>query len=310
MKPKLIVLTGATASGKTSTSIALATRLETEIISADSMQVYKGMDIGTAKITQEEMQGIKHHLIDILEPDQEFNITIFQTYAKEAMREIYRKGKIPIIVGGTGFYIQSLVYDTEFDMQAGKSTIRKELEIECEKYGIEPIYQRLQKLDPVSASTIHMNNKKRVIRALEYILTTGEKISTHNQIQKSKSSPYDIHYYVLNMDRAKLYQRIEMRVDQMLEKGLIEEVQGLLEKGYHKDLVSMQGLGYKEIIQYLDGEISLEEAIYILKRDTRHFAKRQLTWFRREKLCHWLNMEDFSTTWEIIDYIQKDYNKT
>ena len=309
MKKKLVIIGGATASGKTSISIELAKKINGEIISADSMQVYKGLDIGTAKITKDEMQGINHFLIDEFEPDEDFNIVVFKNKADEYINEIYARNHIPMVVGGTGFYIHALAYDTKFNEEES-SELRKELEKEYDNLGADYMYQKLVLLDEESAKIIHKNNKKRLIRALEYVLATGEKISTHNSKQRKKESPYELYFYVLNMNRELLYKRIDLRVDKMINAGLIDEVKGLLDKGYNKELVSMQGLGYKEIISYLNNEISLEEAIYILKRDTRHFAKRQLTWFRREKDCKWIDMDKFSNVDEIVEYIKEDISSS
>lgn len=289
MKRPLIILTGPTAVGKTKASIGLAKALNGEIISADSMQVYKYMDIGSAKIRPKEMQGVKHYLIDELEPDEEFHVVRFQQMAKEAIEAIYAKGKIPIVVGGTGFYIQALLYDIDFTESNEDSAYRQELEQLASEKGAEHLHDMLRKVDPVSADAIHANNVKRVIRALEFYQQTGEKISEHNEQERAKESPYDFCYFVLNDDREKLYERINLRIDQMLEEGLVEEVQSLKDKGYTRDMVSMQGLGYKEILDSLNGECTLEEAVYILKRDTRHFAKRQLTWFRRERDVIWID---------------------
>ena len=293
MKRPLIILTGPTAVGKTKASIGLAKALNGEIISADSMQVYKYMDIGSAKIRPEEMQGIRHYLIDELEPDEEFHVVKFQQMAKEAMEAIYAKGKIPIVVGGTGFYIQALLYDIDFTESNEDNAYRQELEQLADEKGAEHLHEMLRKVDPVSADTIHANNVKRVIRALEFYHQTGEKISEHNEQERAKESPYDFCYFVLNDDREKLYERINLRIDQMLEEGLVDEVKALKDKGYTRDMVSMQGLGYKEILDYLNNECTLEEAIYILKRDTRHFAKRQLTWFRRERDVIWIDKPSY-----------------
>ena len=294
MKRPLIILTGPTAVGKTKASIGLAKALNGEIISADSMQVYKYMDIGSAKIRPVEMQGVKHYLIDELEPDEEFHVVRFQQMAKEAMEEIYVKGKIPIVVGGTGFYIQALLYDIDFTESNEDNTYRQELEQLVNEKGAEHLHDMLREVDPVSANTIHANNVKRVIRALEFFRQTGQKISEHNEKERVKESPYDFCYFVLNDDREKLYNRINLRIDQMLEEGLVGEVQSLKDKGYTRDMVSMQGLGYKEILDYLNGECTLEDAIYILKRDTRHFAKRQLTWFRRERDVIWVDKPSYN----------------
>lgn len=310
MRKPLIILTGPTAVGKTSLSIQLAKAVNGEIISADSMQVYRHMDIGSAKVTPEEMEGVTHHLIDILEPWDEFNVVVFQQKAKAAMEEIYKRGHVPVVAGGTGFYIQALLYDIDFKENEEGNQIRMELEALAEEKGNEYLHQQLQAVDPESAKAIHANNRKRVIRALEYYRQTGEKISSHNEAERQKESPYDFLYYVLNTERAALYQRIDRRVDNMLADGLVEEVQKLKDMGCSRSMVSMQGLGYKEILDYLDGTISLEEAVYILKRDTRHFAKRQLTWFRRERDVRWLNLPDFENDPKrVLDYILQDWRE-
>ena len=310
LKKPLIVLTGPTAVGKTSLSIALAKAADAEIISADSMQVYKHMDIGSAKITEEEMEGVPHYLIDVLEPSEEFHVVRFQKMAKEAMEKIYSKEKIPILTGGTGFYIQAVVKDIDFSQDTEKSSVRAELEKTAEEKGGAYLHQLLEQKDPESAQKIHPNNIKRVIRALEYYELTGEKISLHNEREGEKLSPYNTAYFVLNDRRDRLYERIDRRVDQMLEKGLVEEVRRLAQMGYTRDMVSMQGLGYKEILAYLEGECTLEEAVYILKRDTRHFAKRQLTWFRREKDVIWVNKPDFEyDDKRILEYILENCKK-
>lgn len=283
MKEPLIVLTGPTAVGKTALSVALAKAVNGEIISADSIQVYKYMDIGSAKIKPEEMQGIQHYLIDEIEPDEEFNVMLFQKYANEYIKQIRKKGKIPIIVGGTGFYIQAVLYGINFTEHETDTSYRDELTRISAENGPDFLYERLKEVDPEYANTVHANNQKRVIRALEYYHQTGQKFSEHNEEQRENESPYNFAYFVLSDERERLYNRIEQRIDIMLKEGLVDEVKGLLDKGYTRELVSMQGLGYKEIAAYLEGEITLDEAVYILKRDTRHFAKRQLTWFRREK---------------------------
>ena len=292
-KKPLIILTGPTAVGKTKASIGLAKAVDGEIISADSMQVYRHMDIGSAKIKPEEMEGIPHHLIDVLEPDDEFHVVKFQQLAKKAMREIWERGHIPIVTGGTGFYIQAFLYDIDFDENEKEDACRKELEAYAREHGAEALHEKLALVDPASAEMIHPNNIKRVIRALEFYEQTGKRISEHNEIQRQRESPYAFAYFVLTDDRAHLYERINRRVDQMIEEGLVNEVQALKDKGYTKQLVSMQGLGYKEILDYLDGNCTLEEAIYTIKRDTRHFAKRQLTWFKRERDVIWINKQSF-----------------
>ena len=310
MKKPLIILTGPTAVGKTKLSIALAKAVNGEIISADSMQVYQYMDIGSAKIKKEEMQGVSHYLIDVLKPEEEFHVVRFQEMAKQAMEEIYAKGKIPILTGGTGFYIQAVVKDIDFSENTEKSEVRSRLEQLAKDKSSEYLHQKLLEVDPDSAQKIHANNVKRVIRALEYYELTGEKISLHNEREAAKESPYCYAYFVLNDLREKLYQRIDARVDEMLKEGLVQEVEKLSQMGYTRNLVSMQGLGYKEILAYLEGECSLEEAVYILKRDTRHFAKRQITWFKRESDVIWVNKPEFEYEDEkILDYMLENCEK-
>lgn len=299
----LIILTGPTAVGKTALSIGLAKAVNGEIISADSMQVYRKMNIGTAKIEPSEMQGVRHYLIDILDPGEEFNVVLFKKYALEAMKEIYSRGKIPIIVGGTGFYIQALLYDIDFEENDNDMSYREELQKLAETYGNTYIHDMLANVDPESAEKIHENNVKRVIRALEFYRKTGMKISEHNETESQKESPYNFEYFVLNDARSKLYDRIDRRIDIMVEQGLIEEVKALKDQGYTKDLISMQGLGYKEILDYLDGVTALDEALYILKRDTRHFAKRQITWFKREKEVTWVDKSEFTSEDTITDFM-------
>lgn len=290
-KKPLVVLTGPTAVGKTKASIGLAKAIGGEIISADSMQVYEYMDIGSAKIRPEEMQGVPHYLIDDLKPWDEFHVVRFQQMAKNAMEQIYANGHIPIVVGGTGFYIQALLYDIDFTGTAQDDTYRAELENLVKEKGAAYLHNMLRKVDPKSAEDIHANNVKRVIRALEYYRQTGQKISEHNEEERRKESPYEFTYFVLNAPREQLYARIDRRVDQMIEEGLVDEVKHLKELGCTKEMVSMQGLGYKEILTYLDGEYDLDTAVYTIKRDTRHFAKRQLTWFRRERQVTWIQKE-------------------
>ena len=299
-KKPLIVLTGPTAVGKTALSIALAKAVNGAIISADSMQVYKHMDIGSAKIMPNEMQGIKHYLVDEFEPDEEFHVARFQSRAKECLQEIYQDKKVPIVVGGTGFYIQALLYDIDFSSQDTNTEYRKELEILAEEKGAEHLHEMLKVVDPEAALAIHSNNVKRVIRALEFHHLTGTKISAHNETEKQKESPYNFAYFVLTDDRSHLYERIDKRVDLMIEQGLVEEVKNLQKMGCYKEMVSMQGLGYKEIFDYLDGNMTLEDAVYIIKRETRHFAKRQLTWFRRERDVIWFDKEKYAYREEAI----------
>ena len=300
MKQPLIILTGPTAVGKTALSIRLAKAIGGEIISADSMQVYRHMDIGSAKVTKEEMDGVPHHLIDVLEPEEEFNVVVFKQMATEALAGIYSRGNIPIVAGGTGFYIQALLYDIDFKENEEGSAIRAELEALARSAGNLRVHAMLQEIDPKAAGQIHPNNIKRVIRAIEYFRQTGEQISVHNEAERGKQSPYHFLYYAVTTDRSLLYQRIDSRVDQMMENGLVEEVRRLKERGCHRGLTSMQGLGYKEILDYLDGSCTLDEAVYILKRDTRHFAKRQLTWFRRERDVRWLDLDRYQGNTDLI----------
>ena len=308
-KKPLLILTGPTAVGKTALSIQLAKAVGGEIVSADSMQVYRHMDIGSAKVTEEEMEGIPHYLIDVLDPQDDFNVATFQTLARQAMDEIYSHGNIPIITGGTGFYIQALLYDIDFKENNEKNPIRKELEQLAKELGDKApgaLYEKLSHIDPEAARQIHANNIKRVIRAIEYFEQTGEKISEHNEEMHQKESPYNFLYYVLTRDRKTLYERIDKRVDIMIANGLVKEIEKLKAMGCHRGQTSMQGLGYKEILDYLDGSCTLDEAVYILKRDTRHFAKRQLTWFRRERDVRWLDLDRYQGN---TDLILKDISK-
>lgn len=302
MKP-MVVLTGPTAVGKTGLSIQLAQKLDGEIISADSMQIYQKMDIGTAKIRKEEMDGIPHHLIDVLDPSEEFNVARFQEMAKDALAGIYRRGRIPLIVGGTGFYIQGLLYDIDFTKEEQDFRYRENLQKKAKEEGAQAIHKMLQAVDPASAQKIHPNNIKRVIRALEFYHLNGRKISEHNEQESRKESPYRFAYFVLNQNRTTLYERINHRVDLMLEAGLVEEVRRLKEAGYGKNLVSMQGIGYKEVLDYLDGKMTLEETADQIKKDTRHFAKRQLTWFGREKEVIMIDKDKYETEEEILEHM-------
>lgn len=295
MSKPLIIIAGPTACGKTDISIKLAKELNGEIISADSMQVYKFMDIGTAKASYDEMQGIRHYLIDELYPDEEFNVMIFQQKAKEYIKEIYSKGKLPIVAGGTGFYINALVNDNNFMETCNDNSIREKLYADAEEKGNEYIYSILREVDPEYAASVHPNNVKRVARALEFYYLTGKKLSEHNAEEKDRLSPYNVSFIIINMDREKLYERIDKRVDIMIENGLTDEVRRLLDMGYSPELVSMQGLGYKEIVPYIKGETTLDEAVYELKKRTRHFAKRQLTWFKRQTNGFWVDVTDITT---------------
>ncbi len=305
-KPPLLILTGPTAVGKTALSIGLAKALDGEIISADSMQVYRHMDIGTAKIKESEMGGIRHYLINEYEPTEEFNVAIFQARCKEYIKEIYAKGKLPILVGGTGFYIQSVLYSVDFEQTEADTRYREELEILAKEQGNAVLHAMLAEADPESAKAIHPNNIKRVIRALEYYRQTGKRISEHNAQQRNKDADYTFRYYVLSLPRAVLYGRIDSRVDAMRREGLVGEVRGLLEMGCTKEMVSMQGLGYKEVICALEGDITLDSAFERIKQETRHFAKRQFTWFKRERGVIWLEKEKFESEEALLSYCVGD----
>ena len=306
----VVILTGPTAVGKTALSIALAKALDTGIISADSMQVYKHMDIGSAKITPEEMQGVPHALVDVYEPGEEFHVVQFQHDAKAAMERLWAQGRLPLVVGGTGFYIQALLYDIDFTTEDADRALREKYEKLAATQGPEALHEMLCAVDPRSAKDIHANNVKRVIRALEFYEKTGTPISEHNEKERAKKSPYGFAYFVLTDKRERLYARIDARVDAMMEQGLLDEVRALKEMGYTRDCVAMQGLGYKELLAYLDGECTLEEAVYIIKRDTRHFAKRQLTWFRRERDVIWVDKSSFDYDDEkILKYMMEEIEK-
>lgn len=303
MKKPIIILTGPTAVGKTQASIELAKKIGGEIISADSMQVYQQMNIGTAKITSEEMQGIPHYLVDVLPPDAPFHVYEFQQLAKQSLKQIYDNGHIPIVVGGTGFYIQALLYDIQFQEEKGSLGYREKLEEIAQNGGGDLLYHKLESVDPESAKAIHKNNIKRIIRALEYYEETGNPISMHNEEQRQKESPYCFLYAVLTMNRSQLYHRINKRVDLMMEQGLEEEVAELQKRGYGKELTSMQAIGYKEWFPFFEGKCSREEVVEQIKKDTRHFAKRQLTWFRREREVHFIDKDAFSSEADIVNEI-------
>lgn len=307
MTTPLIILTGPTAVGKTDLSIQLAKAVDAEIVSADSMQIYKYMDIGSAKVTEEEMQGVKHYLVDEIEPDMPFSVSEYKRMAEEYIDEISSRGKNVIVTGGTGLYLNSLIYDMDFGKSDANQELREELNKELEENGPAYMYEKLVSLDKEAAERIHPNNTKRVIRAIE-VAMSGEKMNDF-----SKDLRYNKKYrpivIVLNRDRQALYDRINLRVDIMLKNGLIEEVKGLLEKGYTKDMISMQGIGYKEIIKYFDGEYTLDEAIEIIKRDSRRYAKRQLTWFRRYEDAKWFEIDKFDSAEElknaVVSYVKE-----
>lgn len=302
MNKKLIVISGPTSVGKTALSIKLAKSVGGEIISADSMQVYKGMDIGTAKITKEEMQGVKHYLIDCLSPFEDFNVARFVEMAKEAMEEIWDKGLIPIIVGGTAFYIQALLYDIDFASE--EESHKEELELFYKQNGKDALFEKLREVDPKSCESIDPCNIKRVIRAIEYYENHKEPISMHNEAQRLKDSPYTFAYFCLNDERDVIYQRINARVDEMIESGLVKEVEGLQRQGLNSSNISMLGIGYKEILSYLNKECTLEEATETIKLNTRHFAKKQITWYKREREINMINKQDYDREDDqIINYM-------
>ena len=310
MKKPLVIIAGPTATGKSKYSVAFSKRHEGSVISADSMQVYKYMDIGSAKISPEEMDGIPHYLVDVLEPKEEFHVARFCDMAHEALSDIYGKNRLPVVCGGTGFYIQALLYGADFSEGETDSSVRKELERIAAEEGGDVLFERLKQVDPESCKTIHKNNVKRVIRALEFYELTGKPISAHNAQQKEKESEYNFAFFVLNDDRQKMYDGIDRRVDQMVSAGLYDEVKRLADMGYTREFVSMQGLGYKEVLDAIDGTISYEEAVYRIKRDTRHFAKRQLTWFKAKPDVIWIDKESFLYDDEkILEYMESECKK-
>lgn len=299
----LLVLIGPTAVGKTSLSIDLAKKIDGEIISADSMQIYKYMNIGTAKVKREEMENIPHHLINIVYPDEEFTVADYKRNAEKYINKINELGKIPVVVGGTGLYINSLVYELRFTNVEANEDFRHKYNELADTCGNEYIHNELYKIDKVSAKRINPNDRKRVIRALEIYHETGKPMSYYNKNFRREIDKYNLVMIGLTMDRAVLYSRINKRVDDMIKEGLVEEVEKLLNMGYNKELVSMQGIGYKEIVSYLEGNICLDKAIEALKRNTRRFAKRQLTWFKRDKRIHWIDVNEFNSMTDINNYL-------
>lgn len=304
-KKPLVIIAGPTASGKSAAAVDLALRCNGAVISADSMQVYRGMDIGSAKITAEEMRGVDHYLIDCVDPAQEWNVVRFQQEAGEAVRRIYSRGQLPILCGGTGFYIQALLYDIDFTQMDCDRTYRQKLSEIARTQGTQALYDLLMKRDPAAAAQIHPHNVKRVIRALEFQHKSGDVISAHNAQQRQKEAAYDALFFVLTMDREKLYERINRRVDQMMEQGLVQEVAGLREKGLTSSDISMQGLGYRQIMESLEGRYDMDEAVRLIKRDTRRFAKRQLTWFRREKDVIWVDRDLYADETSLVSFLEE-----
>jgi tRNA dimethylallyltransferase len=300
---KIIVIVGPTAVGKTYISVELAKKLNTEIISADSMQIYKGMNIGTAKITEEEKQGIIHHMIDIISPDEEYSVSEFKYDAERIIDRLLSENRIPIIVGGSGLYVNSLIYDLDFGNTKSNKKLREYYTYYYKEHGEDALYDKLLKIDPVAAEKIHKNNIKRIIRALEVYDITGVKFSELNTDIRKKSNKYDCILIGLSMERKVLYERINQRVDEMLSKGLVDEVNSLIKKGYRKNLVSMRGIGYKEIIEYLEGNTDYEEAVNTLKQNTRRFAKRQYTWFLKDENVKWFSVDNPSEIDKTLDSI-------
>lgn len=303
----IFILAGPTAVGKTNISINLAKKLKGEIISADSMQIYKKMDIGSAKISEEEMQGIPHHMINVVDPKEDFSVAMFKEKAERDIENIKSRGNLPMIVGGTGFYINSLIYNYNFANTNRDEEYRKHLETLAEEKGNIDVHNLLKDIDLDSYNKLYPNDLKRVIRALEVYKVTGKPISQFTKEEDLYNIPYNVHYYVLNMNREELYDRINKRVDIMLEKGLIEEVIRLQKEGYTSDMQSMKGIGYKEILYYLDGQISLEKSIEMIKQFSRNYAKRQLTWFRKDPRVKWVNKDEFSDEDAIVDFIYNDF---
>ena len=304
-KKPLIIIAGPTAAGKSDAAVELSLRMNGSVISADSMQVYRGMDIGSAKITREEMRGVPHYLIDCADPDENWNVVRFQKEAAEAAETIFSQGRIPIICGGTGFYIQALLYNIDFTQMDENTPLRKELADLAREQGPEALHALLMKADPDSAAQIHPNNVKRVIRAIEFAHESGHSISAHNLEQHAREPAYRSVYFVLTMDRAKLYERINLRVDRMMERGLFDEVKRLRDAGIKRESTAMQGIGYKQIYGCLEGEYDLDEAVRLIKRDTRRFAKRQLTWFRREKDVIWVDTDMFETKEALWEHLHR-----
>ena len=307
MKKKLMIIAGPTAVGKSECSIQLAKKINASVISADSMQVYRGMDIGTAKITKQEMQGVRHFGIDILDPTENYDVTEFVDMAHKAMDEIYADGQVPIICGGTGFYIQALAYDIDFGDEEVDTEYRSQLQEYAISNGQEALHEKLGEVDPESAGLIPAGNVKRVIRALEYYKNHGEKISSHNAAERQKTSPYDLRFFVLTDDRQKLYDRIDTRVDQMMSEGFLAEAERIYHIIGDKDCTAAKAIGYRELFTYFRGECTLDEAVTKIKQDTRHFAKRQLTWFRRYPDVIWIDRQKYPTTEKIVEYMIKKY---
>ncbi|MCY6958229.1 tRNA (adenosine(37)-N6)-dimethylallyltransferase MiaA [Clostridium brassicae] len=309
MKRDLFILAGPTAVGKTAISINLAKKLHGEIISADSMQIYKFMDIGSAKVKDDEKQGVPHHVIDFVDPAQDFSVVEFKNEATKSIEKITSKNKLPMVVGGTGFYIDSLIFNYDFANTYRDEDYREYLKNLASEKGNEYVHSLLKQIDSQSYSKLYPNDLKRVIRALEVYKITGKTISEFNAMQDIYDIPYSVYYFVLTMNRAKLYERINHRVDTMLEEGLIEEVKKLKDMGLTEDMQSMKGIGYKEILYYLDGKLSLDEAIEMIKKGSRNYAKRQLTWFRKDKRVIWIDKDNYEDNYQVTEAIISKFNE-
>lgn len=301
--PPLLVIVGPTATGKTTVAVEVAKKIRGEIISADSMLIYRYMNIGTAKPTMEERQGIPHYMLDLIDPDEQYSVALFQQQAEKHIYEIIAKDRLPLLVGGTGLYIRSVIDHYDFTFTGIDTALRLRLQNEAKISGVKAVYCQLKEVDPVTAAKLHPNNLKRVIRALEVYHQTGRPASNFQTRDQQPRPKYNLLMFGLNMDRQVLYKRIEERVDKMLLAGLVEEVQQLLDRGYGPELISMQGLGYKEIIPYLEGRTTLEEAVLLLKRNTRRFAKRQVTWFKHDQRINWIDITGHRNVWEISEEI-------
>ncbi len=306
MKERLIIITGPTAVGKTAVSIALAKSMNGEIISADSMQIYKGMDIGTAKVTEEEMEGVEHHLIDFINPDEQFTVADYKENATKLITSLNNIGKLPIIVGGTGLYINSLVYELNFVDVPPNQELRDKLENIAEMQGKKTLLDMLHEIDSVAAERYTENDIQRIVRAIEITTISGKTFDEYGSNFRVANDKYDVLIYCLNMDRQNLYERINKRVDIMLEMGFMEEVKNLMDSGYGKDLVSMKAIGYKQIMEHLDGDESYETTVEKIKKLSRNYAKRQLTWFRRDNRIKWLDVESYKNKVELVEYIIED----
>ena len=306
---KLVIIAGPTAVGKSECAVELSKKINGEVISADSMQVYRGMDVGTAKIKPEEMQGIRHFGIDILDPDENYDVTEFVSMAHEAMEQIYADKKIPVLCGGTGFYIQALAYDIDFGEEDVDTDYRKELQEFADTNGAEALHERLSEVDPESAEAIPAGNVKRVIRALEYYKNHGTKISEHNAAERQRKSPYELYFFVLTDERKKLYERIDKRVDRMMDAGFLDEAERIYDLIGDKECTAAKAIGYRELFEYFRGDLTLEEAVDKIKQDTRHFAKRQLTWFKRYPEVIWVDRQVYNTTGQIVDFMKGRINR-